>query len=263
MLRQEGTEVAIDAPPYMEARCASCDGLQETTRQTSRTGLRARDARFVQIPYCGACAARVDAAARRRGPLLLGGIFASAGVGAAASLFPWLPIPVLLAAPAAVAAGLWMLTAHLLEAWRPPAPATAGGEAVRVSGTRGQRTTFFCTNVAWAARFAALNRAEAVPARPLRSLWRSGWALALIVAPAAAFTALVSAKPVIHIDNATGERLQIWVDGEPAEEVAPIAPPGPHDREGAGPERPSIRLPYGPHTIGWSPAGATARREYH
>ncbi len=76
----------------------------------------------------------------------------------------------------------------------------------------------------------------------------AGAALAAVIAP----TAWIVTHPVVHVDNATGATIQVWVDGA----RGPLVAPSPSDRE---PER--LRLGYGVHRIGWSLPGEDKARE--
>lgn len=57
----------------------------------------------------------------------------------------------------------------------------------------------------------------------------------------------VVTHPAVHVDNATGGPVDVWVDGKRVTTIAA------HDGRG---EPPHIRVPLGSHRLGWSPVGA-------
>jgi hypothetical protein len=55
--------------------------------------------------------------------------------------------------------------------------------------------------------------------------------------------------PVLHVDNANDAPIDVWIDGRRWQTL----PPTP-----ATSEPPHLRIPFGPHRLAWSPAGAPA-----
>lgn len=76
----------------------------------------------------------------------------------------------------------------------------------------------------------------------------AGLLVGALVPPAIAVVVHYLTHPVLHVDNATGGALQIWVDGEPVLVTEPTPPEG---------EPPRVRVPYGHRRLGWSALGAT------
>lgn len=84
---------------------------------------------------------------------------------------------------------------------------------------------------------------------------RRGGALALAglaAAPMVTLPTWLVAHPVVHFDNATGEAIQLWIDGA----RGPLLAPGAADAE-----PPHLRLPAGERVLGWSRPGEGAPRE--
>jgi len=75
-----------------------------------------------------------------------------------------------------------------------------------------------------------------------------GWAFALLWGAAWVGVPIwVIVHPVVHVDNATGAPVDLWVDGK---RIGPIAP-----HAGWG-EPPHVRVALGAHRLGWSTVGA-------
>jgi hypothetical protein len=97
------------------------------------------------------------------------------------------------------------------------------------------------------AGIAHLREARRAGHAPVEALLAGG-ALAALLAPAT----WVVAHPLVHVDNATGDTIQLWVDGA----RGPLLEPG---RDGREPPR--VRVAVGTHRFGWSSPGEEAPRE--
>jgi hypothetical protein len=75
------------------------------------------------------------------------------------------------------------------------------------------------------------------------------WLIALVLTGGASTFVSFAVRPSVHIDNAGKAPVQIWIDGHPSIVAQP--------QTGQGP-RPTVTLPMGQHTFGWSPVGASA-----
>jgi hypothetical protein len=214
--------------------------------KTSHYNSGTRTTRTASIPHCKACDQRRLKILARRRWLLLGAV----GIGSAAAFLgaavPILPLEFLIAFPIAVALvaalGLRMMQGKEVE--------TPNG--AWMTGFRGQSTTFFCANTRWGEHFAYSNGATAIPRRRTDSFWHLPWVLALCATgPLAAYVGYATHPPV-YVDNESKNDLQIWVDAKPVLVVKAT--------KGNG-ERPTIRIPYGSHELGFSAVGATRPEE--
>lgn len=91
-------------------------------------------------------------------------------------------------------------------------------------------------------------RSRSRPWLDARATLLAGGALTGLIAPAT----WVVAHPLVHVDNATRETIQLWIDGEPG----PLLAPGADDRE-----PPRVRVAIGTRHFGWSRPGEDAPRE--
>jgi hypothetical protein len=73
----------------------------------------------------------------------------------------------------------------------------------------------------------------------------------VVIAPIVALAVNARVHRVVHVDNALGMPVQVWLDGKP---LAVIAPSSPVDE----PER--VRIPFGRHRLGWTEVGAPFAR---
>ncbi len=94
---------------------------------------------------------------------------------------------------------------------------------------------------------AAISAASPRARRPREALL-AGAALAGLFAPAT----WVVMHPLVHVDNATGETIELWIDGA----RGPLLPPGVE-----GIEPPRVRVALGMHRFGWSRPNEGAPRE--
>ncbi len=237
----EGCEVTINATSFSTPPvCARCEGPQEVLVKTSHYNSANRTTRYASIPHCKACDTRRLAILSKRRLLLLGAVSAgvvSAGLGA---VLPSLPLQFLVAFPIAVA----LVAALGLRMMLGPSVETPNG--AWMTGFRGQSTTFFCTNARWGEHFAHANNASAIPRKRSDAFWHLPWVLALcFTGPLAAYVAYAS-NPPVYVDNESKEGLQIWIDGKPSIVAAPT--------KGNG-VRPTVRIPYGTHALGFSSVG--------
>jgi hypothetical protein len=153
---------------------------------------------------------------------------------------PVLPFQFLIVFPIALA----LVVALGLRMWAGASVETPNG--AWMVGFSGLQTTFFCTNVRWAEHFAYANGGHAVLRRRSDSFWHLPWILALcLTGPLATYIAFAT-HPAVYVDNESKEPLQIWIDGKSSVVVKPMSGNG---------ERPSVRIPYGTHDLGFSSVG--------
>lgn len=173
-MRDQGFEVAIRGGDYrVPATCASCNAPRKTSvvLQTSRQSGNITTILRMRMPYCASCAARVPGAGFRMMALfsfvtvvavVLPGLAGLVSIDGAS-------VTAVAAGGAVIALVLATLAALVIPPGAPAPPATARGEAVTVkSYAESGDLVLFCTNGAWAERFAAGNTAPMRPGSRLR-----------------------------------------------------------------------------------------------
>lgn len=248
---EQGREVTINGLSFrLPSTCASCGAPQQTSRTTSKMnsyGAR-RVTRSFQVPYCNACAAR----ARSFG--VKGGVLAAAalGISLVLAVVPFvvtgIPLAVALLLALVVAIGFGVAAMTALAPKAPPLPATTQGNAVRLVKFNSATSTLHCSNAAWAEEFARMNNALAQPRKRGHGFGIGALVTGLLVGPVGAGVAWAVAHPSVHVDNATAESIQLWIDGQPSIVV-------PSNQGGAVP--PSVDVSYGSHKFGYSKSGAS------
>ncbi len=249
-MQTQGRDVVLQSRNcHIPPRCASCGSPPQASRQASkRKGLWGGGSvtRTFDIPYCSACADR----ARTAGIKSM--VFTAATLGIAiftssvGFLLPTLPMVVLVGLPTVLALTFAVLSITVLAPKVPALPAMAAGNAVSLVSFSGDRSTLYCVNPQWGDEFARANNIQSTPKnRSLGSAF-SKIATGLIGAPIAALAVWAVAHPVLHIDNAGPDALQIWVDGKPVV----VAKPNPGNL--------SVWVPFGKRVLGYSKVGAAA-----
>lgn len=240
---ESGTEVTFPASAWSAPpACVSCLGPAETIRR-SQIGKK----KHVDLPYCRACRAHGGRESTRQGLVELAGFVVGSVAAASSLLVAWsLPLSLACALLAAVSCVLAVMGAF--PAARATEPATMGLEAARLVALDDDSMTLFCTNDTWARRaaeqFGGTTRAR-----------RRMVPRVLTIAAITAFGALgvggiawhVS-NPMINVDNATGEAVDVWIDGRVVATIQPTT----------GKRLDWVRAYAGVRRIGWSKAGAGA-----
>jgi len=216
--------------------CCAC-GTRPPTGTVTIQAVANRVRRTMAMPYCAECLATRRTTLAVRFVLFAALALIAAAVAALGVVVPSLPIAVLIAVPVVFALAIGIAGPSVVGRARVPTP------AVRILSFGGNSTTFLCAEGTFAERFASGN-GVAIRPRP----WSDGLVvgaalLTTIVGGGVAVYVGLSSNPPVHLDNATKKPKKIWVDGKPLATVQPI--------EGTG-ERPDVRIPYGPHEIGWS-----------
>jgi hypothetical protein len=247
---QEGREVVLQSSTFtMPASCASCRGPKQVTLNASHRqsrAVRGTVTRTFAIPYCGPCAARITA--NHKQGLKFGWLALLMTVVLAALGFavPGLPGVVLVGFPTLAVIGFAVAVMTNLAPKAPPPPATSSGPAVRLTSFKKDKSVLYCTNAAWAGEFAQANGVNATPRNRRETFGRGSLTIGLLLAPGAALGVWFAAHPQVHIDNAGASAMQIWVDDKPRMVVQANA---------SGAEQPSMYVPFGKHTFGYSPVG--------
>jgi hypothetical protein len=178
--------------------------------------------------------------------LVAGLALVAAAVAFVGSLVPSLPLAVLIAGPAAIALGLGIVGPYVVK--RSLEPATA----VAMRSFSGNSTTLVCLDATFATRLAEANGVAVRPAKWSEGFVVSSALVVLLVGGVVAIYVGVSSNPPVHFDNATDRPVKFWLDGEPLVTITP--------QMGAA-DRPSVRIPYGTHVIGWSRQNDSAPKE--
>lgn len=228
MIKTEGWTIALRSSDHRTpSACASCNGPRQTAvvLQTSKRSGNITTILRMKMPYCRACAARVAGAGFRMMALFCLVTLLAIFLPGAAGLVDVGMAPLLLAIVGAVVALVLALPAALIFLPKlPGAPATARGEAVTVTryDDIGGGLDLFCTNGAWAQRFAAANQVPATPTTRYRlvELLAVGWTLVL------------AAGMVVMVGYAA-EHPPARPTGAPAANTVPAAP-------GKSPSKPPV-----------------------
>lgn len=247
-MRLAGWEVSLPAAstPTALHRCASCGGAPATGVPFLCPGRW-----LLQVPLCVPCAER------RRVPVLrvaaigiLTGVAMGVVTGLVDAFALALPPALVLLAPAPLTLALGIAIYGMLAPRVPPPPATAPRMPVKLVSNGPEKVVLFCTHEAFARDLAASVGGSLAPASR-RSFFLEGM---LAVLPGVGLAGIMAMAiwdgnyREVHIDNAGTSALTIWVDGKPVL----AAPPNGEGKE------PSIRLPRGKHTLGWSISSAAA-----
>jgi hypothetical protein len=251
-MADQGCDVVLQSSSFrIPLKCASCGGAQQTTRTAKKTVKQGNwtTTRSFQIPYCGPCAARAQTT------WMKGLLFAGITIGLAALLSglglvaPGLPAALLIGLPIGLSLCFAVVAMTALAPKAPPLPATAKGDAVKLVKFSGSTSTLYCSNAQWGTEFAQMNGVQPLPRSRSMFFGAGTLTFALVAAPLFAAGTWYVAHPQVHVDNAGNEALQIWLDGKKSV-VVPV------NTNGVSP--PSIFVPKGKHTFGWSKEGATA-----
>lgn len=225
---------AYAAPPI----CASCLAPAEHTRRS----------RGQLVPYCASCfafASRATATSVGRRLIAL-----CIGVPFAAIAFATGAMAATTSAAIGTAAALiaTAIAALALPAPRAAGPATVSREAARVAALSGNSLTLFCHNAEWSQRLSEQFGGSRVARRRFDARQLTALPFALLAAPIVGFVAWSLGHPTLYIDNGTAHDVAVWVDGKVVTTLPPVR------RTDGYP--PHISVPFGQHSIGWSPAGA-------
>ena len=246
-----GREVVLQSSTFtMPASCASCRAPKQTTLSASRRqsrAVRGTVTRTFAIPYCNACAARCVATQKQSTRFGWLAFLMTVLLACLGFAVPGLPGLVLVGLPTLAVVGFAIAAKTTWAPKPPPAPATTSGAAVRLTSFKKDRSVLYCTNAAWAGEFAQASGVTATPRTRRGTFARGALTVGLLLTPAAALGVWFTAHPEVHIDNAGASPLQIWVDDKPRLVV-------PANTSGISP--PSIYVPFGKHTFGYSPVDA-------
>jgi len=241
--REDGFDVTFDPLVYrVPPMCASC------LAPTDRTLREQKRSVAIDVPYCGPCYAHALTGWSKRGQPLQGVAAFGTSVFVVVSFVRGLPMAGAIAITALLSLAATYAIIRLFPTSKRVAPATATTEGARIVDVSAGKVTLFCTSAEWARRlseeFSGKLRKKR---RENRTLLRV-LPLAILFAPALSLGAWLLANPTLHIDNAHAAPLQIWIDGK----RSVVAPPS---GEGIGT---ALRLPRGPHVLGWSSVTASA-----
>jgi hypothetical protein len=246
MSGRPGFEVTTTQSPItLPAACCAC-GVKQGTKRISIQGVSGRVRRTFTVPYCDECLGARRKVKTTRALVVLALIALSGAIAALGVVLPMLPLPVLIAVPAALALVLGIFGPRLV------ARTQEVSDAARILRFGGNSTTFLLANEQWATHFAGSNQVNVA-----RRTWRDGFTATsavlcvLIGGGIAAYVGFAS-NPSVHVDNATSGSVKIWIDGEVALTV---------DAQSGRSVRPDLRLPYGAHKIGWSKSSETKPRD--
>ena len=186
MLKTEGWTIALRSSDHQTPNaCAGCSGARQTSvvLQASKRSGNITTILRMKMPYCRPCAARVAGAGFRMMALFCLVTVLAISLPGAAGLVDVGVAPLLVAVGGGALAFVLSVPAALIFLPKlPGAPATARGEAVTVTRYNDDgRLDLFCTNGAWAQRFAAANQVPATPTTRYRlvELIAVGWAFVL------------------------------------------------------------------------------------
>jgi hypothetical protein len=250
MSLDEGVEVDLPLGGMSMAQCcASCCGPYETVRQTQghRSAGNKTQTLTISVPYCTACADRLDAALKRKRQWLVVNLIACVVLALLPFALPFLPIPVVVVLAVAAATALPIGLALKAGPPEPPAPATAIAEAAWVPKMSAANITMHCTSVKWGELLASANGVASRPKKRAQRLRGSLWGIALFTTLPGAIGVAYASKPLLYVDVNGTEPLAVWVDGSQVLVAEP--------KHGLG-ARPSVRVRYGDHTFGVSKVGA-------
>jgi hypothetical protein len=229
----------------MPSACCRCGAPPTKTLSTQAQvrgfNLGGQKTRSIDLPYCDACEKRARAIQWARNKLFLVCTLVALVAAGFGVLVPFLPKLVLIVVPTALA----VLICVVLR--QQAGTNVEDRHGAWMSHASKDRSTFFCVNQKWAEDFASANGTQAVPAKFNDAV--RPWLIALFVTGGASTFVSFAVRPSVHIDNASKQAVQVWVDGKPSVVAQPVS--------GLG-ERPTINLPMGQHTFGWSPVGASA-----
>ncbi len=248
-MANEGRVVTLNAssyntPPY----CCSCGAPKQTEIETSRSQKRGNVTTTLKMsfPYCGPCAERARAYKAK--------LIIAVAVAVAIAILVTLLVLAIPALPLAVGIVLGLLagvggSVGAAIGLRPPIPllpATSRGEAARILGFDGiERTKVHVTHGHWGDELARANNAISQPSSKGDNFLIAPILAGAILAPIGAIGASVAAHPTVHVDNASTDAVDVFIDGKKALSVGPDA-------------NKSFDLGYGKHTFGWAKAGGVA-----
>jgi hypothetical protein len=186
VIKTEGWTIALRSSDHRTPNaCAGCNGARQTSvvLQASKRSGNITTILRMKMPYCRSCAARVAGAGFRMMALFCLVTVLAIFLPGAAGLVDLGISPLLLAVGGGALAFVLSIPAALIFLPKlPGAPATARGEAVTVTRYNDAgNLDLFCTNGAWAQRFAAANEVPATPTTRYRlvELIAVGWAFVL------------------------------------------------------------------------------------